>query len=160
MKKIAIYPGSFDPITNGHLDIIKRSAEIFDEVIVLVSLNPNKSFRFTLDEKMEMIEKAIKDIPNAKVDHYEGLIVNYAKAHHAKTLIRGLRVVSDFEYEWGLFLGNKFIDPSIDIVFLMSRKEYSFISSSAIMEFYHNNVDITSLVPQSVIEVLSKKKSQ
>lgn len=158
MKKIAIYPGSFDPITNGHLDIIKRASLIFDEVIVLIAYNEHKdNSRFKVEERKEMIQDAIKDLTNVSVDSYSGLTIDYAKTHNSRFLIRGLRVVSDFEYEWSYAANNSFIDPNIEIVFLMAKKENTFISSSAIIEFALNNVDVSKLVPESVNKKLKEK---
>ena len=151
--RIAVYPGSFDPITNGHLDILNRALEIFDKVIVLVAVNPNKKSRFSVEERIAMIKEAV-DNPNVEVDSYSGLTVEYAKAHHAKHLIRGLRAVTDFEYEFQLATANDFIDPSIDSVFLMSKNDKSFINSSMIVELYRQGQDVSSLVPQSVIKRL------
>ena len=158
MRK-AIYPGSFDPITNGHIDILKRSLEVFDEVIVLLAVNPTKQSRFTTEEKISMIEDAIKEagLKNVKVDKTSGLSVKYAKEVGAKHMIRGLRAVSDFEYEFALNASNEYIDPSIDMVFFMSHSETNFISSSAINELYENNIDITKLVPSSVVKMYQKK---
>ena len=152
--KVAIYPGSFDPITNGHLDILKRAANVFDKVIVLVANNPHKTSRFSLKDRVEMIKEAITDIKNVEVDSYEGLTVKYAKEHNATHLIRGLRAVSDFEYEFQLASANEFADSSIDMVFFMARGDKTFISSSAIFELYRSGVDIASLVPESVIKRL------
>ena len=151
--RIAIYPGSFDPITNGHLDILNRTLEIFDKVIVLVAVNPNKKSRFSTEDRIAMIKEAV-DNPNVEVDSYEGLTVEYAKAHGAKHLIRGLRAVTDFEYEFQLATANDFIDPSIDSVFLMSKNDKSFINSSMIVELYRQGQDVSSLVPPSVIKRL------
>ena len=151
--RIAIYPGSFDPITNGHLDILNRALEIFDKVIVLVAINPNKKSRFSVEERIAMIKEAV-DNPNVEVDSYQGLTVEYAKAHGAKHLIRGLRAVTDFEYEFQLATANDFIDPSIDSVFLMSKNDKSFINSSMIVELYHQGQDVSSLVPPSVVKRL------
>ncbi|MCQ2800812.1 MAG: pantetheine-phosphate adenylyltransferase [Bacilli bacterium] len=153
--RIAVYPGSFDPITNGHLEILKRALDIFDRVIVLVAVNPNKSSRFSSEERVAMIKEAVND-ERVEVDSYNGLTVNYAKQHGATHLIRGLRAVTDFEYEFSLASANDHIDPSIDSVFLMSKAEKSFINSSMIMELYRNGVDISDLVPQSVIKRLKK----
>ena len=153
--KIAVYPGSFDPITNGHLEILKRALNIFDRVIVLVAVNPNKESRFSADERKAMIKEAIND-PRVDVDSYTGLTVEYAKQHNATHLIRGLRAVTDFEYEFSLASANDFIDSSIDTVFLMSKAEKSFINSSMIMELYQSGVDVSSLVPPSVIKRLKK----
>ena len=132
--KIAIYPGSFDPITNGHLDILKRALDIFDRVIVLVAINPNKKSRFSVEERMDMIAEAIDNDPRVEVDSYDGLTVQYAKSRGAMHLIRGLRAVTDFEYEFQLATANDYIDSSIDTVFLMSKNDKSFINSSMIME--------------------------
>ena len=153
--KIAVYPGSFDPITNGHLEILKRALNIFDRVIVLVAVNPNKESRFSADERKAMIKEAIND-SRVDVDSYTGLTVEYAKQHNATHLIRGLRAVTDFEYEFSLASANDFIDSSIDTVFLMSKAEKSFINSSMIMELYQSGVDVSSLVPPSVIKRLKK----
>ena len=151
--KIAVYPGSFDPITNGHLEILKRALNIFDKVIMLVAVNPNKKSRFTAEERVAMIEEAVND-DRVVVDCSEGLTVEYAKKHGASHLIRGLRAVTDFEYEFSLASANDFIDSSIDTVFLMSKAEKSFINSSMIMELYQSGVDISALVPPSVIKRL------
>lgn len=154
--KIAIYPGSFDPITNGHIDILKRSLEVFDKVIIVVSKNPKKKGYFTVEERKEMIEEALKDekISNATVDINEGLTVKYAKEHNAKHLIRGLRAVSDFEYEFQIASANHFADEDIDMIFFMAKNETSFISSSTILELHNNGVDVSPLVPKSVFERL------
>ena len=147
--KIAIYPGSFDPITNGHLDVLYRACKIFDKVIVLVADNPKKKSRFSPDERVEMIKEAV-DNPNVVVDSYSGLTVEYAKSHCATHLIRGLRAVTDFEYEFQLASANDFVDSNIDTVFLMSKNDKSFINSSMIMELHEAGVDVSSLVPESV----------
>lgn len=152
--KIAIYPGSFDPITNGHLDILKRASSIFDKVIVLVAINQNKKSRFSIKDRVDMIKESIRDMDNVEVDSFEGLTVKYAKEHHATHLIRGLRAVSDFEYEFQLASANEYADASIDMVFFMARGDKTFISSSAILELYKSGVDVSSLVPPSVIKRL------
>ena len=151
--RIAVYPGSFDPITNGHLEILDRALNIFDKVIILVAINPNKKTRFSPEERVAMIKEAIKN-PRVEVDSYHGLTVKYAKEHGASHLIRGLRAVTDFEYEFSLASANDFIDQSIDTIFLMSKAEKSFINSSMIMELFQNGVDVSSLVPPSVIKRL------
>ena len=152
--KVAIYPGSFDPITNGHLDILNRASCIFDKVIVLVAINPHKHSRFSNEERVAMIQEAIAGLQNVEVDSYEGLTVQYAKEHGATHLIRGLRAVSDFEYEFQLASANEFADSSIDMVFFMARGDKTFISSSAILELHNSGVDISSLVPLSVLKRL------
>ena len=153
--KIAVYPGSFDPITNGHLEILKRAPNIFDRVIMLVAVNPDKKTRFSPEDRVAMIKEAVDD-ERVSVDSYDGLTVEYAKAHGAKHLIRGLRAVTDFEYEFSLASANDFIDSSVDSVFLMSKAEKSFINSSMIMELFQRGVDISSLVPPSVLKRLKK----
>ena len=158
MKK-AIYPGSFDPITNGHMDILIRASKVFDEVIVLVADNASKSHRFNATQRVEMIEEAIKEfkLSNVKVDSTSGLSVQYAKKVGASHMIRGLRAVSDFEYEFQLAAANEYIDQTIDCVFFMSHNEKAFISSSAVNELYENGVDISKLVPASVLKMYKKK---
>ena len=152
--KVAIYPGSFDPITNGHLDILKRAARIFDKIIVLVAINPGKQSRFSTKDRVEMIKEATQDMPNIEVDSFDGLTVQYAKQKGATHLIRGLRAVSDFEYEFRLASANEFANASIDMVFFMARGDKTFISSSAINELHKSGVDISPLVPESVIKRL------
>lgn len=157
--KIAVYPGSFDPITNGHIDVLKRALNVFDKVIVLVADNPNKKSKFTTQEKVTMIKEAIEELhlEGASVDSYSGLSVEYAKKHGAACLIRGLRAVTDFEYEFKLSAANHYIDSSIDEIFFMSHAETSFISSSVVDELYSSGVDISSLVPNSVIKMFKNK---
>jgi pantetheine-phosphate adenylyltransferase len=155
--KRAIYPGSFDPITNGHLDVLSRALKVFDEVIVLVAINPNKKSKFTPEERVTMIKEATKDLKGVVVDSTEGLTVKYAKEHNATCLIRGLRAVTDFEYEFALSATNEFIDESIDMVFFMSHAETSFISSSSIDELHKKGIDISSLVPPSVVKMYKSK---
>ena len=157
--KIAVYPGSFDPITNGHIDVLKRALNVFDQVIVLVADNPNKKSKFTTQEKVTMIKEAIDELhlDGASVDSYSGLSVEYAKKHGAACLIRGLRAVTDFEYEFKLSAANHYIDSSIDEIFFMSHAETSFISSSVVDELYSSGVDISSLVPNSVIKMFKNK---
>lgn len=152
----AIYPGSFDPITNGHLDILERASKVFDEIIVLVAVNPNKHFNFSIEERVEMIKEATKNMKGVKVDSSTGLTVKYAKEHGATHLIRGLRAVSDFEYEFQLASANEFVDNSIDMVFFMARGDKTFISSSAIIELANSGVDVSNLVPPSVYKRLKK----
>ena len=148
--KVAVYPGSFDPITNGHLDVLKRALDIFDKVIVLVAFNATKKARFSPEERMEMIVEALDNDPRVEVDCYDGLTVDYAKSRGASHLIRGLRAVTDFEYEFQLASANDYIDNSIDTVFLMSKSDKSFINSSMIMELHEQGVDVSDLVPFSV----------
>lgn len=152
--KVAVYPGSFDPITNGHLDILSRACKVFDKVIVLVANNPEKHSNFSAEERVEMIKEAVVNLLNVEVCSDNGLTVEFAKKHGATHLIRGLRAVSDFEYEFQLASANEFIDPSIDMVFFMSRGDKTFISSSMIIEMTKSGVDVSSLVPASVLKRL------
>ena len=152
--KIAIYPGSFDPITNGHLDVLSRAAQMFDKVIILVAINADKKGRFPIEERVAMIKESISDFNNVEVDSYDGLTVEYAKAHNSKFLIRGLRAVTDFDYEFQLAAANEYADPSIDTVFLMSKAEKSFINSSAIIELAKKGIDVSGLVPPAVVKRL------
>ena len=153
--KVAIYPGSFDPITNGHLEVLKRALNIFDLVIMLVAINPEKKSRFSVEERVAMIKESV-DSNRVEVDSYNGLTVKYAKEHGATHLIRGLRAVTDFEYEFSLASANDYIDSSIDTVFLMSKAEKSFINSSMIIQMYQKGIDISSLVPPAVLKRLDK----
>lgn len=157
--KVAVYPGSFDPITNGHLDIIKRALKIFDKVIILVSINENKKYHFTNEEKIKMIKEALieEKLDNVEVDSYSGLTLDYCKKINANVLIRGLRIVSDFEYEWSLAAANEFIDSNIEMVFFMAHQKTSFISSSSINEMFNNGVDVSSLVPNAVVKMYKNK---
>lgn len=157
--KIAVYPGSFDPITNGHIDILKRALKIFDKVIILIANNPRKKGVFSLSEKKEIILDTVSELglENVEVEINEGLTVKWAKEHNATHLIRGLRAVSDFEYEFQIASANDFADNSIDMVFFMAKNEMSFISSSTIMELHNNGVDVSPLVPTPVYKLLQSK---
>jgi pantetheine-phosphate adenylyltransferase len=153
----AIYPGSFDPFTNGHLDILNRACKVFDEVIVLVAVNPAKKTVFTVQERVDILKKILKDKPNVRVDSYEGLTVDYAKQEGVKHIIRGLRAVTDFEYEFQLASANRFANPEIDMVFFMASVENSFVSSSVVNELRKNGADVSTLVPKPVIEAFEAK---
>ena len=156
-RKIAIVPGSFDPITYGHIDIIKRSAQLFDEVIVAILVNPDKKYLFTLEEREEMINESIKDFKNVKVDSFSGLLVNYAKKVDSTVIVRGLRAVSDFEYEMQLTFMNKALDDNIETFYMMANKQYSFISSSIVKGVSGFGADLSKFVPKHVEERLEKK---
>ena len=156
-RKIAIVPGSFDPITYGHIDIIKRSAQLFDEVIVAILVNPDKKYLFTLEEREEMINESIKDFNNVKVDSFSGLLVNYAKKVNSTVIVRGLRAVSDFEYEMQLTFMNKALDDNIETFYMMANKQYSFISSSIVKGVSGFGADLSRFVPKHVEERLEKK---
>lgn len=155
---IAIYPGSFDPITNGHIDILKSGAEIFDKVIIAVSYNINKQGFLPIDERVALIKECVKDFPNVEVDSFQGLTVEYAKKRGAEVLLRGLRTSFDFEYEMQLSQTNNALYSNIKTVFLITKPEYNFISSSAVREILLNKGDIKKFVPNAVYEYLINKK--
>lgn len=147
---IAIYPGSFDPITNGHLDILKSGSEIFDKVIIAVSYNVNKKGFLTVDERVDLIKKSVSNIKNVEVDSFEGLTVEYAKRKGAHVLLRGLRTSFDFEYELQLSQTNNALNSDLKTVFLITKPEYNFISSSMVREILINKGDISKFVPTEV----------
>ena len=153
----AIYPGSFDPLTNGHLDIIKRASKIFDKVYVVVADNSLKKYYFTIEERVEMAKKACENIPNVEVLYTDGVVIHKAKELGCKVIVRGLRAVTDFEFELQLAAANEHIDNEIETMFLMASSGKSFISSSFVKDFYLNKVDISKLVPPNVLEQFNKK---
>lgn len=156
-KKLAICPGSFDPITNGHLDIVQRGAKIFDEVVIVIFNNSSKSPLFTAEERANLISKAVKDMPNVRVDISSGLLVEYAKEKKADAILRGLRAVSDFEYEMQITSMNKRLEPEIETFFMMTNTQYSYLSSSIVKEVARYNGNINDLVPDVVAEALREK---
>lgn len=156
--KIAIYPGSFDPITKGHLDILKNASGIFDKVIIAVARNGEKKGFLSTEERVELIKQSIEGLDNVEVDAFEGLTIEYAKKRGAEVLIRGLRAVSDFEYEMQLSQTNSALCDEIKTVFLTTKPKYNFISSSTIREILQNNGDISKFVPQAVNDYLTKRK--
>ncbi len=154
--KIAIYPGSFDPITKGHLDVLKRAADIFDKVIIVVSVNVHKESFLPLKDKLDLIKESCKDIPNIEVDSFNGLTIEYAKKRNANVIIRGLRAVSDFEYEMQLSQANSALCNEIHTVFLITKPKYNFISSGTVKEIALMNGDVTKFVPEPVAKYLQK----
>ena len=154
---IAIYPGSFDPITNGHLDILKNGCELFDKVIIAVSYNVNKKSFLTVDERVNLIKESITVLPNAEVDFFEGLTVEYAKLKGADVILRGLRNSFDFEYELQLSQTNNVLNKELKTVFLITKPEYNFISSSMVREVLANKGNISKFVPKNVEEYLKIK---
>ena len=158
--KIAIYPGSFDPVTKGHLDILKNASEIFDKVIIAVAHNGEKKGFLTVEERVMLIKERIKDFDNVEVDAFEGLTIEYAKKHGAEVLIRGLRAVSDFEYEMQLSQTHSALCPEIKTVFLITKPKYNFISSSTIKEILNNGGDISKFVPEAVFEYLTRGRGK
>ncbi|MEH6944997.1 pantetheine-phosphate adenylyltransferase [Bacillus sp. JJ722] len=159
MSKIAICPGSFDPITNGHVDIIQRGAKVFEELYIVVLNNSSKNPLFTVEERVNLIKNVTSHIPNVIVDSYQGLLVDYAKSINANAIIRGLRAVSDFEYEMQGTSMNRVLDENLETFFMMTNSQYSFLSSSIVKEVAKYKGDISSLVPPLVEEALIRKNS-
>ena len=161
MSKIGIYPGSFDPITYGHLDIIQRSLNVVDELIIAVSNNKSKKHLISVDDRLELINQSIQSLPKVdlnkiKVEKFDNLLVHYVKSKNASLIIRGLRAVSDFEYEFLMTGMNRTIDKEIETIFLMSSEKYHFISSRFIKEIHKLGGDISKSVPKPVLDFLSK----
>lgn len=154
---IAIVPGSFDPITNGHIDIIKRTCALFDVVYVSILSNSAKSPLFSVEERIELIKRATKDLKNVKVDSFTGLLVNYAREHDAKFIVKGLRAVSDFEYEFQMSLTNKQLAPEIETFFITTNSKYSYLSSSIVKEVAKYGGDLTEMVPPEIIQDIQNK---
>lgn len=160
MKKIAVYPGSFDPITNGHVDIIKRGIRMFDELIVLIAHNPNKRALFSVEERLEMIREVIRDCENVRVESFDGLLVEYVKRTGANVILRGLRALSDFEYEFQLALINRRLNRDVETVFLMSGFKWFYTSSKIINEAASLGGSVKGLVPEIVnLKLLQKYSS-
>lgn len=159
MKKKAIYPGTFDPITYGHLDIIQRSAEMVDELIVGVLNNKGKSPLFTPEERVEMIKDAVKDIPNVKVLAFDGLLIEFAKKQKATIIIRGLRAVTDFEYELQMSQTNRVLSPEVDTIFLTTSLKWAYLSSSTVKEVAAFGGDISKFVPKKVAKQIIARYS-
>ncbi|MFH1674624.1 MAG: pantetheine-phosphate adenylyltransferase [Pseudomonadota bacterium] len=157
MCKIAIYPGTFDPVTNGHLDIIQRALTIFDKIIVAIAINPGKEPLFTLEERLTMLREALKDIPNVEVDNFDGLLVDYAKKRDACAIVRGLRAVSEFEYEFQMALMNRKLERDIETFFLMTGLRWIFTSSSIIKEAAQFGGNVEEMVPELVNQKLKEK---
>jgi len=155
--RTAVVPGSFDPVTLGHLDIIRRAADVFDKVYVAVLNNSSKQSLFTVEERIRFIEEITKEFPNVEVDASTGLLVDYAKKKDAKAIVRGLRAVSDFEYEMQITSMNRFLDESIETFFIMTKNQHSFLSSSIVKEVAKYGSDVTGLVPQVVADALKEK---
>ena len=160
MKKIAIYPGSFDPVTYGHIDLIKRAQDIFSEVIVAVAHNPQKKPLFSVKERVGMLKKVTSGFTGVEVEDFDGLVVDYARKNKAKVLIRGLRMISDFEYEFQMALTNRKLSPDIETIFLMPQESFSYLSSKLLKEAASLGADLSSFVPDFVEKALKKKLSR
>ena len=158
--KRAIYPGTFDPVTYGHIDVIRRSAKIVDELVIGVLVNNQKTPLFSPEERVEMIESVVKDIPNVRVVAFNGLLIDFAEEQNANFVIRGLRAVTDFDYELQMAQTNRIIDPDIDTIFLTTSLEYAYLSSSTVREVASFNGDISKFVPEHIAELVKKKFSE
>ncbi len=155
--RTAIYPGSFDPLTNGHLDVIERAVKLFDHVIVAVAKNESKHPLFSLEERVDLVRRCLKHIPNAEVDSFDGLLVEYANQRHAQAIVRGLRAVSDFEFEFQLALMNRKLNEKVETIFMMPKDTYTFLSSRIIKEIARLGGDITAFVPTPIRAPLLEK---
>jgi pantetheine-phosphate adenylyltransferase len=157
MRTVAVYPGSFDPITNGHLDVIQRAATIFDRMIVAVARHTEKTPTFTVQERVALARAAVRNLRNVTVDGFEGLLVNYARRKNATVVVRGLRAVSDFEFEFQMALVNRKLGPQIETIFLVPKFEYIFISSRLVKEIAQLGGDVSDFVPINVKKALRRK---
>ena len=157
MKRTAIYPGSFDPLTNGHLDVVQRAAKLFDRVIIAVASNDSKHPLFTKDERVALVKQAVAKLPNVETDAFDGLLVEYVASKKAQAIVRGLRAVSDFEFEFQLALMNRKLDEKIETIFMMPKDTYTFLSSRIVKEICRLGGDVSSFVPPNVQTALKKK---
>jgi len=157
MTTTAIYPGSFDPVTNGHVDVVERGLELFDRIIVVILHNPQKTSLFSLEERVEMLQESLRGLGNIEVDTFHGLTVDYCVKHDAQAILRGMRAVSDFEYEFQLALMNRRIEREVETVFLMTGFRWIYISSSIIKDAARHGGDVSGLVPDHVCEKLREK---
>jgi pantetheine-phosphate adenylyltransferase len=155
--RTAIYPGSFDPLTNGHLDVIERAVKLFDHVVVAVAKNDTKQPMFSLEERVDLVRQAIKHIPNAEADSFDSLLVDYVERRHAQAIVRGLRAISDFEFEFQLALMNRKLNEKIETIFMMPKDTYTFLSSRIIKEIARLGGDISTFVPVHVRAALIEK---
>lgn len=158
--KIVIYPGTFDPVTNGHIDVIKRAIDLFDKVVVTVARNPIKSPMFTVEERLVMLKESLKEFKNVQVDSFEGLVVDHAKEVGAIGIIRGLRAISDFEYEFQMALMNRKLDENLRTVFLMPHEKYTYLNSTIVRNLAQFNSDISDFVPPIVSKMLQDKSQK
>ena len=156
-KNITIYPGSFDPPTNGHLDLIERGAKMFRQVIVAILRNDGKTALFTVEERMEMLREAVKHLPNVQVESFDGLLVRFAAQKGARVILRGIRAVSDYEFELQMALMNRKLQPGLETVFMLPGEAYSYVSSRLVKEVFRLGGDVSDLVPRNVEERLKAK---
>ena len=158
--KVAIYPGSFDPITYGHMDIVKRAAGLVDHLIIGVLMNKHKNPLFSLEERVALIEEAVRDMPNVSVQSFDGLTIDFAEKVHARMIIRGLRAMTDFDYEFQMAHTNQTLNPDIETVFLSTGLDFSYVSSSVSKEIFLYGGDVSKLVPAHVIDAMQRKVKQ
>ncbi|HJN56483.1 MAG: pantetheine-phosphate adenylyltransferase [Candidatus Woesearchaeota archaeon] len=158
--KTAVYPGSFDPVTNGHIDVIKRALKIFDKIIITVGDNPGKKPAFSIEERLEMLRECTKDMGNAEIDTFSGLLIDYVRKKGSRIIIRGLRAVSDFDFEFQRALMNRVVDDEIETIFIMTKEHYVYLNSSIVKEMAMFNGDINGLVPEIVEKKLKEKFSK
>lgn len=151
-QDVCVYPGSFDPVTNGHLDIIKRAAQLFSEVVVAVLINPAKAGSFPLEKRLELLSRACAQIPNVRIDHFDGLLVDYMRKTGAKVVVRGLRAVSDFENEFQMAQVNHQMAPEVETLFMMTTPQCAYLSSSVVREIARFGGDISGFVPPCILE--------
>lgn len=156
-KRVAIYPASFDPITNGHLDLIHRAARLFDELILAVAINVEKKGLFTLEERLVLLREVVRELPNVRVDAIDGLLVDYARKQNAHFVIRGLRALSDFEYEFEMAVMNAHMNPELETLFLMTSERWFYVSASRIRELAGFGADVSEFVPAPVQRSLREK---
>lgn len=157
MCQIAIYPGTFDPVTYGHIDLIKRAQEIFSEVVVAVADNPHKKPLFSLEERVRLLKEAVSGLAGVRVEEFQGLVVDYARKLNARVLIRGLRMLSDFEYEFQMALTNRKLSSQVETIFLMPQESYSYLSARLLKEAASMGADLSSFVPAFVEKALKEK---
>ena len=157
MNKVAVYPGTFDPVTYGHLDVIKRVSNLFDKVYIAVAHSGEKKALFSVEERVAMLKEAVAEFDNVEVEDFDGLVVNYVKGKSAKVVVRGLRMISDFEYEFQMALTNRKINPDIETIFMMPNESYSYLSSRLIKEVAFMNADVSMFVPENVEKKLKEK---
>ena len=156
--RLALFPGSFDPLTNGHVDIVLRSAHLFERVLIAVLVNPDKEPLFSPEERVDIIRQVFREYSNVEVDTFAGLLVDYARQKRASAIVRGLRAVSDFEYEFQMALMNRHLEPTLETVFMMPAEQYTYLSSRLTKEVFYLGGDVTGLVPPAVEQAMRRKQ--